>query len=463
MIKGVFKNYNGTAQFNANSEVIELQRNDCTDSYNEGYQKGVNEAEDVLKENAQELYITENGTYHSRFSDPYIEEPDYNFSGTYTDSLGKTVNFYDSAQPYNLSYDTGIQANEDLELTMWFNPYSCNPTGDAWWVIIGSNDNQFLIRRYMYSKDRVQVLFGGKSATFTIPTIGWLPIYLDKTGVTINGVTQSWSGSFNTIEGNIIINNGYENIGGGRYANDSYGVIRINDQVIIPKEKGFYNITRGEYLPIFSQDNNYEYRFKQNMFPYEGEPFKTVVVDVNSLPMLESRLLLTTQCEGFLSTVPNINDGVFVRRDNGMPHQINKITNVKLLDGKNIILANEVNLVDGIETDGETLFDSCDTLTKIFIEDVYRIGANFITYAPSLKEFHINTNIFGGFGSQAIQGAYNLEKIYCKCVGDFDMPSDAFTDKSYGGVIYTYASEEYDYLWNDFINYGWTIEHINQE
>lgn len=466
LIKGVFKNYNGTAQFNANSEVIELKRTDCTDSYNEGYQKGVNEAEDVLKENAQELCITENGTYHSRFSDPYINEPDANLSGEYTDPSGKTVYFYDSAQPYNLSYDTGIQANEDLELTMWFNPYSCSPTGDAWWVIIGSNDNQFLIRRFMYRKDRVQVLFGGKSAEFSLPAAGWVPIHLNKNGVTINGETVSWSGSFNTIEGNIIINNGYENLSGGisgRYPNDSYGVIRINGEVIIPKAEGFYNITRGEYLPIFSQDNNPEYRFKQNMFPYEGEPFKTVMVDVHSLPMFESRLLLTTQCEGLISTVPNINDGVFIRRDNGMPYQINNITNVKLLDGKNIVLANDINLVDGIETDGNTLFDSCDTLTKVFIEDVYRIGSNFITYAPSLKEFHINTNIFSGFESQAIQGAYNLEKIYCKCEGSFDMPSDAFTDKSYGGVIYTYASAEYDYLWNDFISYGWTIEHINQE
>ena len=239
-------------------------------SYGAGYEQGQVDA----AANARVLNVTENGSYLSKFSDPIIPTL---VTGIYDDG----TEFFSYVKLNNAIYNTKITASQDSRIEFWYKGDN-NSVGDSFNVIIGAgnddNDNVYQIR-YNYL-DNSTLLFQIGITTVRInnwdDTV-WHHIVVSLSeGVWIDGEKK---GDFSTtiaINGEFYIN-GVE-YAKTRNANGTFGMIKIDDVVIIPTADGFLNVNTGELLEII-QDGIYAYT--ENLPKYgEGELFKTINVDV---------------------------------------------------------------------------------------------------------------------------------------------------------------------------------------
>ena len=244
---------------------------DLNGDYNEGYEQGQAD----ISAKARVLEVTENGTYMSKFSDPIIPA---NVTGVYADN----TEFYNYALISNTIYSTGIIPNQNTRLEFWFKPYGTEY--EAWEIIIGSQrgddtSDTFQVRRYLAGINDFVAEIGTSEVSFTMSENEWHHIIMSVAdgfvldGTKIGDFSENMTVSNTPLQiGGCIIFNGQ------RTEEGYYGMIKIDDNIIIPTENGFKNVTTNQILQTL-KDGSYTYT--ENLPIYgEGELYKTINVNV---------------------------------------------------------------------------------------------------------------------------------------------------------------------------------------
>lgn len=254
-----------------------------TEGYNEGYTKGegigYNQGQADIAANARVLEVTENGNYLSKYSDPIVPEV---VTGVYADG----TKFYNYALISNIIYSTGIIPNQNTRLEFWFKPYGTEY--EAWEIIIGSQrgddtTDTFQVRRYSSSTNDFVAEIGTSEVRFTMSENEWHHIIMSVAdGFVLDGTKIGDFSENMTVSNTPLQIGGSINFNGQRTEEGYYGMIKITtngvENIIIPTENGFKNVTTDQILQTL-KDGNYTYT--ENMPIYgEGELYKTINVNV---------------------------------------------------------------------------------------------------------------------------------------------------------------------------------------
>ena len=251
------------------SEVV-VDVPDLNGSYDEGYEQGQAE----VAANARVLNVTENGTYFSKFSDP--------IKPTVTGVYGDGTEFYSYALISNIIYSTGIIPNQNTRLEFWFKPYGTEY--EDWEIIIGSQSaddasDSFQVRRYATNRYDFVAEIGTSEVSFNMSENKWYHIIMSVAdGFVLDGTKIGDFSENMTVSNTPLQIGGSINFNGQRTEEGYYGMIKIDDNIIIPTENGFKNVTTDQILQIL-KDGSYTYT--ENLPTYgEGELYKTINVNV---------------------------------------------------------------------------------------------------------------------------------------------------------------------------------------
>ncbi len=272
---------NGTYNREDGYNKIIVKVPDLNGSYDEGYEQGQAD----IAENAIVLNVTENGVYKTKFSDPIMPTT---VTGVYADG----TEFYNYAELNGKVFNTNITATPTTRLELWYKGDN-ERVGDAWNIIIGAEKNPdyscYQIRYYIYSNSELIFELGRNNLRYTWDENAWHHILIAKE--TENASSMSlWVdevkiGDFGNRPFNpqspFYINciESYTDL--TRNANGYFGMIKIDDVVIIPTADGFKNVNTGELLEVVKDG---DYTFTKNLPTYgEGEIYKTINVNVPDL------------------------------------------------------------------------------------------------------------------------------------------------------------------------------------
>ena len=254
---------NGTYTKEDGYNHIEVNVPDLNGSYDEGYKKGQG---DILAY-IRTLNVTENGVYKSKYSD----SPEPTVTGVYDNG----TNFYHYAELSNKIFNTKIAATIDSRLEFWYKGDNKKNTKNNNVIIGSGNDNDnnsFQVRYDLVFNDRIRIHIGDKSISITKWKDGdWHHLIISKAeGLWIDGEKKGDFSPTNAINGEFFINGiGYK-ADGKSSANGAFGMIKIDDVVIIPTEDGFQNVNTGELLEVVN-DGGYN---------YVGDLYRTIEVNV---------------------------------------------------------------------------------------------------------------------------------------------------------------------------------------
>ena len=258
---------NGTYNREDGYNKIIVKVPDLNGSYDEGYKQGQAD----IAENAIVLNVTENGVYKTKFSDPIMPTT---VTGVYADG----TEFYNYAELNNQVYNTNITVTQDSVVELWYKGDN-KKTDDGWNTIFGcaKNDDDNFYLGYMYSYNtNLRGWIGQKQVQFSWDDNVWHHIKMKNDGLWLDDVLM---GSFNTTKTfayNLGLNGTWNSL--TRNANGCFGMIKINDVVIIPTADGFKNVNTGELLEVVKDG---DYIFTKNLPTYgEGEIYKTINVNV---------------------------------------------------------------------------------------------------------------------------------------------------------------------------------------
>ncbi len=262
---------NGTYTKEDGYNHIEVNVPDLNGSYDEGYNQG--QADIAAK--ARVLNVTENGNYLSKFSDPIVPEL---VTGVYGDG----TDFYSYALISNIIYSTGIIPNQNTRLEFWFKPYG--DEYEDWEIIIGSQraddtTDTFQVRRYATNTNDFVAEIGTSEVRFTMSENKWYHIIMSVAdGFVLDGTKIGDFSENMTVSNTPLQIGGSINFNGQRTEEGYYGMIKIDDNIIIPTENGFKNVTTDQLLQTL-KDGSYTYT--ENVPIYgEGELYKTINVNV---------------------------------------------------------------------------------------------------------------------------------------------------------------------------------------
>lgn len=244
------------------------------DGYIEGEENGVANAGEIIAQTARVLDITKNGTYVSQYSDPIYPDT---ITGVYPNG----ENFYNYTQLNGTVYDTDIIGNQNTKLEFWWKP---DKEFNMYHTIIGFQVDSGMIMKICetYSANELKYEYGFNAenqGSFTINN-DWNHIIFSKAdGLIVNGVkitdlTANWYGN---VYPNVFINASFQNEINSN-ANGYFGMIKIDDNIIIPTADGFENVTTNQILQILKR-GSYSFTDNQPIIP-EGNLIKTVNVNV---------------------------------------------------------------------------------------------------------------------------------------------------------------------------------------
>ena len=320
---------NGTYTKGDGYNHIEVNVPDLNGSYDEGYNQG---QADVAA-NARVLNVTENGTYRSKFSDPIIPTT---VTGVYADG----TNFYNYAELNGKVFNTNIPATKDSRIEFWWkNDDSYKRFG----AIIGAQaDNIFKfveqstnVYRIEYGDHRYGKLF---EYNFTYDmTSRWNHIIFSKQdGLNVNGElicnVQGEEWAENVAISNFWINAAY--LGEvDNNANGTFGMIKINDTIIIPTADGFQNVNTGELLEVV-QNGTYTFTEKPPIHT-EGELYKTI--NVNVIPKINLQKTGLKLGYSTFTEVPEWADFEGITNMENMFDHCSNLQTIPLIDTTNVI------------------------------------------------------------------------------------------------------------------------------
>ena len=328
-----------------------------TEGYNEGYAEGegigYGQGQADVAANARVLNVTDNGNYLSKFSDPIIPT-------TVTGVYANGTDFYSYALISNIIYSTGIIPNQNTRLEFWFKPYGTEY--EAWEIIIGSQrgddtSDTFQVRRYLSYENDFVAEIGTSEVRFTMSENEWHHIIMSVAdGFVLDG-TKIGDFTENMTESNTPLQiGGSINFNGRRTEEGYYGMIKIDDNIIIPTENGFKNVTTDQILQIL-KDGSYTYT--ENLPIYgEGELYKTI--NVNVIPKIN--LKKTGLKLGFstFKEVPEWADFEGITNMNHMFSNCESLQTIPLINTSNV-------------TDMGYMFNECTGLKTIPLLDTSNV------------------------------------------------------------------------------------------
>ena len=261
---------NGTYNREDGYNKIIVKVPDLNGSYDEGYEQGQAD----IAENAIVLNVTENGVYKTKFSDPIMPTT---VTGVYADG----TEFYNYAELNNQVYNTNITVTKDSVIELWYKGDN-KKTNDGWNTIFGCakrDDDDFYLGYTYTDNTNLRGWIGQKQVRFSWDDNVWHHIKMKNDGLWIDDVLI---GSFNTTKTfayRLGLNGTWDSL--TRNANGCYGMIKIDNVVIIPTANGFKNLNTGELLEVVKDG---DYIFTKNLPTYgEGEIYKTINVNVPSV------------------------------------------------------------------------------------------------------------------------------------------------------------------------------------
>lgn len=266
---------NGTYRKEDGYNEVVVNVPDLNGDYNEGYKQG--QADIVAK--ARVLNVTENGVYKSKYSDPIIPDT-YTVTGVYADG----TNFYNYAELSSKVFNTKIAGSLDSRLEFWYKGDNAS-AGFGNNIIIGAGNNDdygcFKVNYHIGYNSWVRISVGTSEIDISDwdDTV-WHHLIISKAeGLWVDGEKKGDFVAYNTVNGEFFINGiGYDT---ARNANGTFGMIKIDDVIIIPTADGFLNTNTGELLKVVKDGG---YNFTENLPTYPeggGELYKTVNVNID--------------------------------------------------------------------------------------------------------------------------------------------------------------------------------------
>ena len=355
---------NGTYNKEDGYNHIEVNVADLNGSYDEGYEQG---QADVAA-NARVLDVTENGNYLSKFSDPVVPTL---VTGVYADG----TDFYNYAQLSNQVYNTNITVTQDSVVELWYKGDN-ETTDDGWNTIFGcaKNDDDDFYLGYMYSDNtNLRGWIGQKQIQFSWDDNVWHHIIMKNDGLWVDDVLI---GSFNTTKTfayNLGLNGTWDGL--TRNANGCFGMIKIDDTIIIPTADGFRNTNTGELIEVVK---NGGYTFTENKIRYgEGELYKTI--NVNVIPKINVKEAGLKFGQSTFTEVPEWADFEGITDMENMFYLCSNLQTIPFIDTSNVIsmrstfaycrnlkiLPNNLNL--GNCTNMESLFEGVSITDYTFL------------------------------------------------------------------------------------------------
>ena len=333
-----------------------------TDGYNEGYAEGegigYDQGQADIAAKARVLDVTENGTYMSKFSDPIVPEL---VTGVYANG----TDFYSYAELTNKVFNTNIPATKDSRIEFW---YKNDATVKTYAAVIGGQTDEggYIFKFCEYSRDTYRIEYGnhryGKlfHYNFYYDTSKWNHIIFSKQdGLYVNDElicnVQGEEWAENETIPNFWINAAYlEEIDNN--ANGTFGMIKINDTIIIPTADGFLNTNTGELLEVVQ---NGDYTFTENLPIYaEGELYKTI--NVNVIPKINVKEAGIKFGKSTFTEVPEWADFNGVTDMGHMFSNCNNLQTIRLIDTSNA-------------TNMSNMFGSCGNLRTISLIDTSNV------------------------------------------------------------------------------------------
>ena len=348
---------NGTYTREDGYNSITVEVPDLNGSYDEGYkdgfeeglEEGVSNAGGVIAETARVLDITENGIYTCQFS----QDDDYNMA----QYLSTGDNFKDYAFLHNSAYNTQVPVTIDSRLEFWFRPDIYAQTTSLTIVIKNSNITQsqgFGIQQQTGGDGSYYATIGNSYINFFLDDGKWYHIIMSITDGLI--VNDEKIGEFNrggSVNDVLYINSAPAT---KSFANGCFGMIKIDNTVIIPIENGFLNKTTNEIIPTYVE-GLYEF----NPLPItnkEGNLIRTV--NVNVTPKISIALTGIKLGYSPFSEIPEYLDFKNVEDMYYMFFNCDKLTKVSHIDTSDV-------------TNMARAFYSCDALKEIELIDTSNV------------------------------------------------------------------------------------------
>ena len=235
-------------------------------SFGIGYEQGQKD----IAENARVLEVTENGLYVSKFSE--IPKPDV-VTGVYPDG----TEFYNFAELTNITYNTGIKLSENTKVEIWYKPRDLGflNYGGIIGTIEDNTSNAFGLFTSLGWNYGFTGRIGGISSYYNPNDLNkWFHLELSfADGFVVDGVKYKTYLNNTGNLGRYLFINDYDT-----NANGYFGMIKIDDTIIIPTEEGFLNTNTGTLLEVV-EDGLHSFTNNTPKVP-EGELYKTVNVNV---------------------------------------------------------------------------------------------------------------------------------------------------------------------------------------
>lgn len=359
---------NGTYSKEDGYKEIVVDVPDLNGDYNEGYNQG---QADVAA-NARVLNVTKNGDYLSKFSDPIVPEL---VTGVYADGTG----FYSYAELNRKVFNTNIPAAKDSRIEFWWKNDSDNNLYAA--IIGGQTEEGYIFKFAEYTRNKYRIEYGNHITgnlfyhNFDYDmTSRWNHIIFSKQdGLYVNDELicqvegERW-GENETIP-NFWINAAY--LGEiDNNANGTFGMIKINDVVIIPTADGFQNVNTGELLEVV-QDGSYTYTENLPIYP-KGELYKTI--NVNVLPKVNVQKAGLKLGYSTFTEVPEWLDFEGITNMSRMFSDCTNLQTIPLIDTHNV-------------TDMSYMFNGCSGLKTIPLLDTSNVtNFRFFLFSSKITE-----------------------------------------------------------------------------
>ena len=342
---------NGTYRKEDGYNEVVVNVADLNGSYDEGYNQG--QADVAAK--ARVLEVTENGNYLSKFSDPIIPIMPTLVTGVFDDG----TEFHSYAELKGKVFNTKIAGTVDSRLEFWFKGDKDN-ISSVYNVIIGAgnidNNNCFQVRYDAFSNENILIEIGNSSIFISDwgDTV-WHHLIISKAeGLWIDGEKKGDFSPSNTINGEFFINGiGYNR---AKNANGTFGMIKINDVVIIPTANGFLNTNTGELLEVVQGG---DYSFTENVIKYgEGELYKTI--NVNVIPKINVKEAGLKFSNSTFTEVPEWADFEGITDMSYMFRECRSLPTIPLLDTSKV-------------SNMDSTFHSCENLETIPLLDTSNV------------------------------------------------------------------------------------------
>lgn len=221
------------------------------------YNQGVEAGKELAAADAVVLDVTSNGTYYTKYADI----PEWNEPLTGDD-------FYSYAYLQNISYNTGYIGDENTVIEIWYKPillgqnYGCIVGKQP--VYGGETDKIFKINKNIVTQFTAE--YGGESQTFWLESDEWHHLKLSYAdGLVVNGEQiATFSNPVVYSDATFYINN---NSADQKPVNGYFGMVKIDDNVYIPSSEGFINKNTGEPLEIYTSGNYIFYPVVKPTYP----------------------------------------------------------------------------------------------------------------------------------------------------------------------------------------------------